>query len=665
MTNLKKLFSPPTVVYYWLAFILWAILFMAVFRLLFLFKHWRLAEGIPVSEFLNSFMYGAKFDLVIIGYVVLPFLLISFLPIIGFDYSRLTRKIIQPILYFLFAIIFLLSLIDIEYFGEFGDHLGVWFYTYLDSFDMIWYIISKSFPVVWYAIAWILLTGVFIFIAHKFNRAFKPQHKNNIITRFVYLIIFLALMAYGIRGSVSLAALDWGYAYHSNYYFTNELSLNGIFTLSRSLYEYHDDTSRHNPSRYKFFDHQTALKTVQDIVALPGDSLLEPERSLKRKTNYTNADSIKQNVVIIIMESWSARFVGALGGAPDGVTPFFDSLARKSLLFDNLYASGLRTNRGLLSVLCSFPSLPGRTVMKLYGSTHPFISIAEILKDRGYDSHFIYGGDLGFDNMGGFFRMKGFENFIGIDDFDYNDRLNKWGIPDHEVLEKANEVFSETYPQPFLGVILTLSNHRPFALPDKRFEIFSPDIDHYDHLNAFHYSDWALGHFFHLAEQEEYFTNTIFVLVSDHGQMLSHPNKILTNFRIASLIYCPGRADIEPQRVRTICGQVDLLPTILGLLKLPVVHECWGRDILNLDPHDNGFAFINKGDTYGWIQDTLLFWEKVNVQTQLFKRQNHSIEPVDLSEKFPDVARSMQHKGRAVLQLEVEMVHDNKLKRDY
>ena len=251
----------------------------------------------------------------------------------------------------------MLSFINVEYYGEFGDHLGVWFYAYLDNFDLVWYTIVESYPVFWYMAGWVLISALFIFVSNKLNRFLKREYRSNLVSNLIYPILFLALMIIGIRGGISLAPIDWGSAYHSNYYFANELSLNGVYTLSKNIFEYHDDTSRHSLSKYKFYDHREALKTVQDLISSPRDSLIEPDRSLKRFTAYPGTDRPAQNVVIIVLESWSATYVGALGGAPP-VTPFFDSLARKSLLFENFFASGLRTNRGLLSILAHFLRYP-------------------------------------------------------------------------------------------------------------------------------------------------------------------------------------------------------------------------------------------------------------------------------------------------------------------
>jgi phosphoglycerol transferase MdoB-like AlkP superfamily enzyme len=550
-------------------------------------------------------------------------------------------------------------LVDIEYYGFFGDHLGVWLWSYFDSFGPVLYSVFVLYPVFQYLIGWIVLTAIFIFIARKFNRILKVRPQVNIINRIGYLVVVVIFLIISIRGGTSLAPIDWGMAYHSNNFFANELSLNGIYTLVRNIYEYNDDTGRHNPDKYHFFDDADALTKVQNVLLSPRDSLVEPDLSLKRLSNFDNKTTASQNVVFIVLESWSAKYVGAYGGTPSA-TPFFDELAEKSLFFENFYASGLRTNRGLLSVLCSFPSLPGRTVMKLYGSAHPFMSITEVVEGRNYDSFFIYGGDLDFDNMGGFFRMKGYEHFIGINDFPYNDRLNKWGVPDHLALEKANEVFAATYPQPFVAVVVTLSNHEPFVLPDEKYKIFGSDVKYHDYLNTFYYSDCSLRYFFELASQEEYFNNTIFVLVSDHGKILGDPNDLIGIFKIASLIYTPGRDDIKPRHITTVAGQVDLLPTVLHLLGEPVTHESWGRDILGLPDDDPGYAFVNRDDSYGWIADSLMLWEKVGAKSELFDISVNPIKYDDISPKHPQKAGAMKDKGRAMLQLEVDLVHSDK-----
>jgi phosphoglycerol transferase MdoB-like AlkP superfamily enzyme len=649
----KSLINPPRVVLYWTAVILLGLLFFAFFRMSFLFRHWHLAPGIPLGDIAVSFLLGIKFDLSVLASLALPFFIFSSIPIMGFEKSRLVRVVIQIILYTVFSLFFLLSLIDIEYYRQFGDHLGIWFYSYLDNVSLVWYGVSNGFPWVRYVIAWAVITAVFVLLASRLNRIFERKEKSSSSGKIVYGIIGAASLALAMRGSVTLAPLDWGSAYHSNYGFANDLSLNGVFTLSRSLYESYNDTDQHNPVKFHFMPTGEALKTVQQTLVAKSDSLIHPDSTLRRQSVLPSGDSLQYNVVIIVLESWSAKFVGALGGHPNA-TPFFDSLAQKSILFDNFFASGLRTNRGLLSVLCSFPSLPGRTVMKRYGAPHPFRSIADILGEKGYESYFIYGGDLGFENMQGFFRGQGFTNFIGIQDFQSSDVLNKWGVPDHIVLSRANKVFSES-KKPFVAAIVTLTNHEPFVLPGKEFEVFPKRMEHSDYLNTFHYSDWALGQFFSQAEKEEYFKNTIFVLVGDHGKVLGRSEDMLHNFRIASLIYCPGMPQVKPRVVETVCGQVDILPTVLGLLGDRSQHESWGRDILATE--SMSFAFLNKNDSYAWIEDSVMVREEAGGRAGMYAFPSDSLAVNDISKQNPEKMKRLQQKGRAMLQLEVEMVH--------
>lgn len=651
----KSLIKPPKTILYWAGIYILGMFFLNFERLLFLWRHRNLARSIPGGEIWSALLYGLKFDMSVLSYLIAPFFVLSFLPYIGFEFSKIGRKIIMGIFYALMAIVLLLGLVDIEYFGAFGDHLGVWFYTYLDQPGLVWYSIKTSAPVFKYLIGWAILATLFVLAAMRINRVFRAEVKSGIPTRIIYFVAGGLFLAITMRGSFSVAALDWGGAYHAKHYFTNELSLNGTFTLSRSLYEYYNDVSRHNPKTYKFMQSQDALKTVQQTIVAKSDSLLEPDKSLKRISRYPQSDSTKYNVVIVFMESWAARFVGALG-CDLGVTPFFDSLADKSILFENMYASGMRTNRGLLSVLCSFPSLPGRTVMKLYGASLPFISLPRILSERGYQSYFIYGGDLVFDNMGGFFRKQGIKNFIGIEDFPDRNESSKWGIPDHIVLARANEIFAES-EQPFFGTIVTLSNHDPFVLPDKSFEIFPESFDYHEGLNAFHYSDWALGRFFEAASKEPYFNNTIFVLVADHSHVMDKPDDIIGDYRIASLIYSPGHPAITPQRISRICGQVDIPPSLLHLLGGSATHESWGIDIFDSTNQGTGFAFINNGANYGWLEDSLLFYEQVGTSSNLFRWNLSSQRLIDISDKYPEQFRRMQHNGRAMLQLEVELTH--------
>ena len=577
-------------------------------------------------------------------------------------------------LFLCFALVFILSLIDIEHFGEFGTRLSFWAFEYLDQPAMVWYGMRSGHPVILYLLLWALLTFIFVWTGIRISkRIFGRKQKEKIPNRILYFVLIVALLFLGARGRWELAPIDWGLAYFSPYGFANQLALNGVYTLTKSFFDKQQDIHGELAKQFHFFPTTEALSNVQKILVTPQERLTDSLNSLSR-WYYPNSEAsegsafggnenklvvseanLNYNVVIILLESWLARFVGTLGGKPD-VTPNFDSLAEKGILFENFFATGTRTNRGIPSVLCSYPSSPVRSIMQKLSANRPFTSLADILKKRGYQSMVVYGGDLQFDNMEGFLRSEGFEAFIGQKDFPSKEDLGKWGVPDHIVFKRANQEFSKLDDRPFLGVIITLSNHEPYLLPSQDVEIFPESVPYSDYLNAFHYSDWALGEFFHEAEKEPYFKNTIFVLVGDHGKLLeSQSDMPLDRYRIACLIYAPVIFGSSPKRVTAIGSQTDLLPTILGLLGKPTLHHSWGRDLLSLPPEDGGFAMMVDGKHVGWVEDSYFFIDRIGATPSLFDVSQDPQQKNDLCSRFPELVKKFQTKERSFLQLAIEM----------
>jgi phosphoglycerol transferase MdoB-like AlkP superfamily enzyme len=658
-----NLISPPRIVLFFASVFAASAVSLTLLRLGFLFKHRTLASGIPLSTVFHSFIIGVRFDLVVISWVLIPLFILSYLPWLNIDRLKPARTVVLTVLVICFSLLFLLSLVDIEYFGEFGSRLNHWFFEYSDQPDMAWYLVWSGYPVVLYSLLWAALVFVFsFFLVRMSGRIFSRRQKEKVTVRLVYFVVVLALLFLGARGRWQLAPMDWGAAYFSPHAFANQLALNGPYTLSKSYWEDYRHSSGESLDRFRFFPSAQALSTVQKLLANPKEELTEPSRSLARRYHpEPDSDSTRDyNVVVILLESWLADCVGALGGQAI-VTPNFDSLAREGILFERFFATGTRTNRGLVSILCSFPSQPYRSVMKQYAAARPFSSIAQILKRRGYRSILVYGGDLQFDNMEGFLRGQGVDEFIGEDDFPSGDRLGKWGVPDHLVFERANREFAEFGDGPFLGIILTLSNHEPFLLPSSDFKVFGDDVPRSDYLNAFHYSDWSLGEFFRKAEKESYFENTIFVLVADHGKLLDSYGQLpWSRFHIACLIYAPEILGASTGRISTVASQTDLVPTVLGLLGKPVLHESWGRDVLSLPPEDAGFAMMLDGSLIGWFEEPYYLVEHLGLKSSLYDIRSDPQQRHDLSSELPDVVRRLQIKERSLLQLSMEMMTPRK-----
>jgi hypothetical protein len=353
-----------------------------------------------------------------------------------------------------------------------------------------------------------------------------------------------------------------------------------------------------------------ALAMVRTMLQVDGETWLKPDSSLMRIVHQSPATfGFNPNIVIILSESWSAEHTGALGSHRN-LTPRFDRLAEQGMLFTNFYASGTRTNFGISAVYCSFPALPGRAIMKRYNANHPFVSLSEILHERGYTNAFAYGGDLVFDNMEGFLREKKFERFYGEKEFGTELSFSKWGIPDHTLLKEAVSLI-QTLPRPFQLTVLTLSNHEPWDMPDSSVQVYFNDEDTSKVFNSQRYADHALGKFFDLVSQDPVFDSTIFLFVSDHGRYgRSRPVVETKFFHVPLLIYSPSLLGSNSRRLETIGSQTDVLPTLMGLLGGEYSHASWGRDLLKVT--DGGFAVMNVGSRIAYIDRDYLYAEDLN-----------------------------------------------------
>jgi len=204
-------------------------------------------------------------------------------------------------------------------------------------------------------------------------------------------------------------------------------------------------------------------------------------------------------------------------------------------------------------------------------------------------------------------------------------------------------------------VIVTLSNHEPFTVPRNVTKPYPPDYPNSEYLNAFHYSDWALGKFFHQAEKEAFFKNTIFVLVADHGRLLQSQSDLpLERFRIACLIYSPEILGKEPERIKTVASQTDLLPTILGLLGKPGLHESWGRDLFKLSLEDKGFAMMVDGKRIGWVDPPYFLVDRIGATTSLYNYIEDPEQKKDISSEYPELTEELKKKERSLLQLSIQ-----------
>jgi phosphoglycerol transferase MdoB-like AlkP superfamily enzyme len=624
-----------------------SLIFFELFRLLFYLRYLKLSTGIANGEIFQAFVVGLRFDMVITSYILtLFFLLALFLP---FSKSRSIRKGFLLSMGLVFGFFFFLYTIDLEFFGAYNSRLNLLVVQYLETIGPVIQTIWHEYPVTPYLLLWAVLTGLFTWVIFRIGQVFLSRVKyQSWWQRSIIFVIGLGFLIIGARGTLDSSPINWGHAYFSSHNFSNQLALNGIFTLSRSMYQELLESNRTLEKKLRVTSPKEAIHTVQHLIANSSETYLSPEDyPLVRRQNFTASSPHRPNVVIFIMESFTGNYVGALGG-PYQVTPEFDRLSQEGILFDRFYANGLRTNRGLTATLCSYPCLPGLSLMQKVESQQPMLTVASVLKPLGYQNCFIYGGDLNFDNMEGFFRRHGFDRFVGQHDFPKEAFQTEWGISDEMVFSRANQEFV-SLAQPFIGVVLTVSAHEPYRIP-KPYAYYPPEHDRSKFLNGLKYSDYALGQFFQEAGKQPYFDNTIFVIVADHGRILNYETDLnLNQFYIPCLFYAPKILGSTPRRIHTIGGQIDILPTLLGILKQPTTHHCWGRDLLSIS-ENLGYAILaGNDDKIGFVQGPYYLISRLSAPSSLYllDKPTHIVQPADIPQVMSRMERQVRIHAQA------------------
>ncbi len=311
--------------------------------------------------------------------------------------------------------------------------------------------------------------------------------------------------------------------------------------------------------------------------------------------------AIKKNIVLIAVESLSADFLAAYGNE-EGITPNLDSLIGKSLVFDNLYAAGNRSVRGLEALTLCLPPSAGESIIKRPDNAGLF-STGTVLRANGYTTSFIYGGDSYFDNMRTYFSGNGFE-IIDKSSYPKEDITfaNIWGTCDEDSYRVALKEFGRKAESgtPFHAIIFTISNHRPYTFPEGK---ITYDGEMKSRSAAVKYTDFAIGQFLAEAAGKPWFANTVFVIVADHCASSAGKTSIpVDRYHIPAIVYAPGF--IQPQRVGKLCSQIDLMPTVFSLLHFSYDSKFYGQDILA--PEYDQRAFMATYQDLGYYSDDVL-----------------------------------------------------------
>lgn len=647
-------------------YIILFLMLMAILRGLMLYRNFDLTTGVPFADIFRAFLVGIRFDLVIATTTAVPLVFVLL-----FAKGLNTRKVAILWLSIIGSLTAFAGIVDLDFYHQFHVRLNSLAFQYLNEdpatvSSMIW----NGFPVIYYLLLWAFICALYISGLRCLNAITEPEVRNTtpIFIRLIVFILVFFLFALGARGTLrSGPPLRWGDAFLSQHLFSNHLGLNSSYTFIKAVIAANGGNI--DKQWLTTMPGPMALAISRKLLLDDQDELIDPNTFpvLRIHTPEKKLERTPKNVVFIIMESFSAEFVGALGHAGD-ITPEFDKLTKEGLLFDNFFSNGTHTHQGMFATGACFPNLPGHEyLMQQAEGQHAFSGLPAVLKPREFSDAYVYNGEFSWDNQKGFFRNQGMTHFIGRDDYE-NPKFSDptWGVSDEDMFNRSvKELSSLPKEQPFYAILQTLSNHMPYALPDKlpiEPVLGFGELD--EHLTAQRYSDWALGQFFKQAKKTNWYEQTVFVIVGDHGfginRQLSEID--LLRFHVPMLIIAPGIQQAYGRRHHTVGTQVDIVPTLVSLLGEPFKHQCWGRDLLSLNDDDSGFGFIKPSGS----DQTVAFIKGDNI---LIKRPHesailgqYSFYPKETYQISNDkkLQKSMQDSLNAYVQTSMKALLENK-----
>lgn len=480
----------------------------------------------------------------------------------------------------LYAVAFMPSAANTPYFAYFFKNINSsifsWFGYTATTAGML--VEESSY---WLYIAlYAVLTAAFIWWLFRLEKIFarladsvpadstKPQHY---CMRALTTAALIALCLFGIRGRRGYNPIKISQAYYCDDAFLNQLGINPAFNLLTSVL---DDMRKENKELH-LMPYGKAVAEARAWYGITGRTDSADVMSRMVVNDTLNAKPKERpNVVVILMESMSASLMQTFG-QQQRLTPTLDSLYRTSLAFTNFYSAGIHTNHGMTATLYSFPALMFRNLMK--GTVTPHRrGIATVLGSLGYENMFFMTHEAQYDNMKAFFTTNGYNDIYSQEDYPKDSVVNSFGVSDHfefnYALSRINE--KARSKRPFMATILTVSNHPPYIIPDW----FRPHTKDKE-TQAVEYADWAIGDFLRKAARQPWYKNTIFIIQADHGKMVGQSDAELpvSYNHIPLIIFGRG---VKPQLYTSLGTQVDVMPTLFGLMGINYRYDGFGVDLL-------------------------------------------------------------------------------------
>ena len=550
-------------------FVFWVCAFLLAKLVFLLYQHVQSLSISPTTWF-GIFANGLKLDLSMTAYIsLLPALILL---ITSFSKPRPAHWVIINIYSLFMIMLFLLiTLVDLEIYKFWGSRLDSGPMRFLNKPREV--LASSSLvTLALYTVAFVGLSGFIFWLYKRYVVPLPEATGKSGIPGVIAFSIIIGLLFVTARGGLGVSPINTGSVYFSKNLFANHAAVNVMWNFGQSLLE---NKESHNP--YVFNKHADYEATLVDLYKSG-----ETTRVLA---------SQKPNILLIILESFSAKIIEPLGGTRE-VTPRFNEISDQGILFSQIYSTDSRTDKGVATIISGYPVLEAIPIMKYPEKTQNLPFISRTLINNGYHCSFLYGGDVDFANMRSYLVNGGFHSITSQSDFPSSMVTGKWGVPDHKVFDRyMADIKADTGT--WFKVMLTLTNHEPFEIPGKP-KFGSKNLTDKFYSSAF-YADSCLGDFINRFKETGLWDNTLIILIADHGTRLPEFDEIFEPGKHHIPMLWTGGAVAEDTVISKIGSQADLAYTLLRQLGYSTEGYLLGKDLLSEDSQSFAFYSIKNG----------------------------------------------------------------------
>ena len=576
-------------VIYLVKLLIFLLIMFASMRVVFIVNYWHLVnvDMVPFTEIIKGFFHALPLDIATACYIMaLPALAMFILVCIN---KNVSYRWVRWYFYIIIAAYILTVMGEIGIYGEWGTKLSAKALAYLENPSEVVNTASTQQTVLLLSL-WACFTLLFCWWYVRWIEPSNEVTHDRKLDWFMYPAVFIltfGLMFLGMRGGFSEIPISTSSGYFSNYKIVNIMTVNPAYNLAENLT---NAAKVKDNAHFNYMDFDTAKAVTEETHQVECDSTV---MILKND---------RPNMVIILLESWSADLIESLGGDPS-IAPNFHQLEKEGLLFTNFYASANRSQQAIASIIGGLPGLPVTTITNHQEKYYAIPSIIQPLDSLGYYTSFYFGGELNYGNIMSYLRYNDFDHVVEGKDVDERFPKGKLGIQDTDMLPWAAKDLTKQ-PEPFFTTIFTLSTHSPYDYPKGYFEELEwPQLEKV-FVNSGKYTDVAIKLFIEMAKQQPWYDNTLFLFMADHSHP-SYKNYPLESFeyhKIPLLLY--GEPLMDSLRGTTydkICGNTDIPATILAQLGVKHDEFIWSKDVFN--KCYKPFAFFELYSGLGWKTD--------------------------------------------------------------